>query len=67
LVAELVIDGLTNREAGHNFLSPHTVGFHLRQIYRKLDARSRAELARLAAPPGPRPLPAPVVRQITPA
>ena len=51
MVAELVIDGLTNRGAGARlFLSPHTVDFHLRQIYRKLGIRSRVELARLAGP-----------------
>jgi DNA-binding CsgD family transcriptional regulator len=47
-VAELVADGLTNKQAAeHLFLSPHTVGFHLRSIFRKLDVRSRVELARL--------------------
>ncbi len=41
-VAELVADGLTNQQAArHLFISPHTVGFHLRQVYRKLDIRSR--------------------------
>src|SRR5262249_45748411 len=55
MVAELVIDGLTNRVVGAQlFLSPHTVDFHLRQIYRKLGVRSRVELARLAGPAGPR-------------
>ncbi|MGH3787683.1 MAG: LuxR C-terminal-related transcriptional regulator [Pseudonocardiaceae bacterium] len=45
-VAELVATGLTNRQvATRMFLSPHTVGFHLRQIFRKLGIRSRVELA----------------------
>ncbi|GAB2805199.1 helix-turn-helix transcriptional regulator [Streptomyces daliensis] len=49
-VAELVADGLTNRQAArHLFISPHTVGFHLRQIYRKLGIRSRTALVRLKA------------------
>jgi sigma-54 dependent transcriptional regulator, acetoin dehydrogenase operon transcriptional activator AcoR len=47
-VAEQVATGLTNREAAERlFLSPHTVGFHLRTIYRKLEIGSRVELARL--------------------
>jgi DNA-binding CsgD family transcriptional regulator len=51
MVAELVADGLTNRDAGARlFLSPHTIDFHLRQIYRRLGVRSRVELARLAGP-----------------
>jgi DNA-binding CsgD family transcriptional regulator len=46
-VTELVCDGLTNREIGARlFLSAHTVGFHLRQIFRKLDINSRVELTR---------------------
>jgi transcriptional regulator of acetoin/glycerol metabolism/DNA-binding CsgD family transcriptional regulator len=49
-VAEQVGTGLTNREAAERlFLSPHTVGFHLRTIYRKLEIGSRVELARLMA------------------
>ena len=47
-VIELVSLGLTNREAAERlFLSHHTVGFHLRSIYRKLDVSSRVDLTRL--------------------
>jgi DNA-binding CsgD family transcriptional regulator len=46
-VAEQVATGLTNRQvASQLFISPHTVGFHLRQIYRKLEIRSRIDLIR---------------------
>ncbi len=46
-VARQVAEGLTNRQvAGRMFLSPHTIGFHLRRIYRKLDIHSRVDLAR---------------------
>ncbi|KWX00848.1 hypothetical protein TH66_02795 [Carbonactinospora thermoautotrophica] len=46
-VAELVAQGLTNRQvASQMFLSPHTVGFHLRQIFRKLGIHSRIDLVR---------------------
>jgi DNA-binding CsgD family transcriptional regulator len=46
-IAELVAEGLTNREiAARIFVSPHTVDFHLRQIYRKLSITSRIELTR---------------------
>ncbi|KOV67540.1 LuxR C-terminal-related transcriptional regulator [Streptomyces sp. MMG1121] len=49
-VAELVADGLTNRQAArHLFISSHTVGFHLRQIYRKLGIRSRTALVQFKA------------------
>jgi DNA-binding CsgD family transcriptional regulator len=49
-VADLVASGLTNRQAAQRlFLPPHTIDFHLRQIYRRLEIRSRVELARLAA------------------
>ncbi|MET9232599.1 LuxR C-terminal-related transcriptional regulator [Lentzea sp. NPDC003310] len=48
-VARLVADGLTNRQVAKElFISPHTVGFHLRQIYRKLAIGSRVDLARMA-------------------
>ena len=46
-VAALVAEGHTNREvAALLFVTDHTVEFHLSRIYRKLDVRSRAELAR---------------------
>lgn len=52
-VADLVAEGLTNREAATRlFLSRHTVDAHLRHIYRKLGIRSRAELARVVAKQG---------------
>ncbi|WP_225809663.1 helix-turn-helix transcriptional regulator [Streptomyces spinosus] len=51
-VADLVAQGLTNREtAQHMFLSPYTVNFHLRQIFRKLGITSRVELARMYRDP----------------
>ncbi|MEW2289147.1 LuxR C-terminal-related transcriptional regulator [Streptomyces sp. NPDC047841] len=53
-VADLVAQGLTNREtAQHMFLSPYTVNFHLRQIFRKLGITSRVELARMYRDPEP--------------
>jgi len=46
-VAEVVAEGLTNREVGERlYLSRHTVDFHLRQIYRKLGVSSRVALTR---------------------
>jgi DNA-binding CsgD family transcriptional regulator len=54
-VAEHVANGLTNREAAaHLFISPHTVDYHLRQVFRKLELRSRVELARVVADAGHR-------------
>jgi DNA-binding CsgD family transcriptional regulator len=53
-VAHLVAQWLTNREvADRLFLSPHTVDSHLRQIFRKLEIRSRRELAPLLRHLGP--------------
>jgi transcriptional regulator of acetoin/glycerol metabolism/DNA-binding CsgD family transcriptional regulator len=47
-VVDLVARGLTNKEAAERlFLSPHTVGFHLRSIYRKLEVNSRVDLTRV--------------------
>jgi DNA-binding CsgD family transcriptional regulator len=44
-VAELVGSGLTNRQvAKRMYLSPHTVNYHLRTIFRKLRVSSRVEL-----------------------
>lgn len=49
-VAEHVAQGLTNREAASLlFLSPHTVDYHLRHVFQKLELRSRVELAALLA------------------
>lgn len=46
-VARVVAQGATNREAAAQlFLSPKTIDFHLRNVYRKLGIRSRTELAR---------------------
>jgi DNA-binding CsgD family transcriptional regulator len=48
-VAGLVAEGLTNREVAQRlYLSRHTVDFHLRQIFRKLEVGSRVALTRLA-------------------
>src|SRR4051794_14621139 len=49
-VAQLVSQGLTNREtAAALFVSTKTVEHHLRNVFRKLGIRRRAELARLMA------------------
>jgi DNA-binding CsgD family transcriptional regulator len=49
-IAELVAQGLSNREvASQLFLSAHTVAFHLRHIFDKLDISSRVQLARMVA------------------
>src|SRR5207244_11534530 len=56
-VADLVADGLTNREVANRlFLSTHTVDAHLRHIYRKLGIHSRVELKRVVAKHDVRPL-----------
>ncbi|HEX6521882.1 MAG TPA: LuxR C-terminal-related transcriptional regulator [Streptosporangiaceae bacterium] len=47
-VATVIAEGATNREAAARlFLSRHTIDFHLRQIFRKLQVNSRVELTRL--------------------
>jgi DNA-binding CsgD family transcriptional regulator len=47
-VSDLVAKGLTNQQiAAEMFLSTHTVAFHLRQVFRKLDIGSRVDLARV--------------------
>jgi DNA-binding CsgD family transcriptional regulator len=46
-VAELVAEGLTNKEVAHRlFVTDRTVEGHLSRIYAKLGVRSRAELTR---------------------
>ena len=52
-VALVVAKGATNREAGAAlFLSPKTIETHLSRVYRKLDVRSRTELANLVTSGG---------------
>ncbi|MBT2533911.1 hypothetical protein J7E83_17630 [Arthrobacter sp. ISL-48] len=48
-ISERVADGLTNKEVASEIqISHHTVNFHLRKIYRKLEIRSRAQLGAAA-------------------
>jgi DNA-binding CsgD family transcriptional regulator len=53
-IAQLVAEGRTNRDvAAQLFLSPRTIDFHLRNVFRKLGISSRMELARLELAAGP--------------
>ena len=50
-IAALAAHGLTNREiASRLFLSPRTVGFHLHNIFPKLEVTHRAQLADVLGP-----------------
>jgi DNA-binding CsgD family transcriptional regulator len=49
-ISLLLAGGKTTREAAATlFLSPKTIEYHLRNVYRKLDVRSRGELANALA------------------
>lgn len=49
-VLGLVAEGLTDAQvAGRLYLSPATVSWHLREVYRKLGVRSRTAALRKAA------------------
>jgi DNA-binding CsgD family transcriptional regulator len=50
-IAELVTAGLSNREIGERlFISPHTVGTHVRHIFQKLGVNSRVALTKAVQP-----------------
>ena len=53
-VARLAAEAMTNQQIARRLgITTHTVNFHLRQIFAKLEIGSRVSLARLVEPRGP--------------
>ena len=52
-VLRLLAEGLSNAQIGERlFISPRTVGQHLRSVYNKVDVSSRTAAARIAIDQG---------------